>query len=109
MKASSGDWSNSKAVLDAFDGFEVFVGTEKLLLANLREGGAGCITAGANVNAAAIDRPYREWRSPHAEQLPAEIDAVPALLDGCPPIAALQTTPGHLTRHPGWGRLAAPL
>src|SRR5258708_5583092 len=109
MKDSSGDWNNSKAVLDAFDGFEVFVGPEKLLLANLREGGAGCITAGANVNAAAIDRLYREWRSPHAEQLQAEIDAVRALLEGCPLIAALKTTLAHFTGHEGWRRLRPPL
>jgi 4-hydroxy-tetrahydrodipicolinate synthase len=109
MKDSSGDWSNSKAVLDAFDKFEVFVGTEKLLLANLREGGVGCITAGANVNAAAIDRLYREWRSPHAEHLQAEIDAVRALLEGRPLIAALKATLAHFTGHQGWRRLRPPL
>jgi len=56
MKDSSGDFENTRAVLRAFPGFEVFVGSEKFLLSNLEEGGAGCITATANVNAAAIAR-----------------------------------------------------
>jgi 4-hydroxy-tetrahydrodipicolinate synthase len=109
MKDSSGDFANSKAVLEAFHGFEVFVGTEKLLLANLRAGGAGCITAGANVNAAAIDRLYREWQSPQAEHLQAELDAVRALLEGRPLIAALKATLAHFTGHQGWRRLRPPL
>src|SRR3954462_7212399 len=54
IKDSSGDFENSRAMLRAFPGFEVFVGTEKFLLANLREGGAGSITATANVNAQAL-------------------------------------------------------
>src|SRR5256714_3100151 len=53
MKDSSGDFENTREVLRAISGFEVFVGSEKFLLSNLDEGGAGCITATANVNAAA--------------------------------------------------------
>jgi len=56
MKDSSGDWNNTKTFLDAFsrDGFDVFVGSETFLLANMRNGGAGTISATANVNPAAI-------------------------------------------------------
>ena len=56
MKDSSGDWNNTKTFLDAFaeSGFDVFVGSETFLLANMRNGGAGTISATANVNPAAI-------------------------------------------------------
>ena len=68
MKDSSGDWNNTKTFLDAFaetasgrrlawrarTGFDVFVGSESFLLANMRNGGAGTISATANVNPAAI-------------------------------------------------------
>src|SRR5204863_1410165 len=61
MKDSSGDWNNTKTFLDAFSEsagaartFDVFVGSESFLLANMRNGGAGTISATANVNAAAI-------------------------------------------------------
>ena len=70
VKDSSGDWNNTKAMLDAFakQGFDVFAGSEVFLLANMRGGGVGCITAGANVNPHGIDRVYRDWRRPEAER-----------------------------------------
>jgi 4-hydroxy-tetrahydrodipicolinate synthase len=65
MKDSSGDWNNTKTFLDAFaetarapNGFDVFVGSETFLLANMRNGGAGTISATANVNPAAILKLY---------------------------------------------------
>src|SRR6185503_6903498 len=65
MKDSSGDWNNTKVFLDAFaefarapNGFDVFVGSELFLLANMRDGGAGTISATANVNPAAIYELY---------------------------------------------------
>src|SRR5436189_1703575 len=69
MKDSSGDWNNTKAFLDAFaetarparTGFDVFVGSESFLLANMCNGGVGTISATANVNPAAIHKLYREW------------------------------------------------
>jgi len=61
------------------------------------------------VNAAAIDRVYREWQSPQAEHLQAELDAVRALLEGRPLIAALKATLAHFTGHQGWRRLRPPL
>src|SRR6184192_2137899 len=66
MKDSSGDWNNTKIFLDAFvqsagptrTGFDVFVGSETFLLANMRNRGAGTISATANVNPAAIYELY---------------------------------------------------
>src|SRR5712691_9175720 len=60
MKDSSGDWNNTKTFLDAFNGFDVFVGSESFLLANLRNGGVGAISATANVNPAAIHELYQK-------------------------------------------------
>src|SRR6059036_1144858 len=62
MKDSSGDWNNTKTFLDAFsrDAFDVFVGSESFLLANMRNGGVGTISATANINPAAIHQLYRK-------------------------------------------------
>src|SRR6266536_3597494 len=74
MKDSSGDWNNTKTFLDAFAvragravstagaarTFDVFVGSESFLLANMRNGGVGTISATANVNAAAIHELYQK-------------------------------------------------
>jgi len=77
MKDSSGDWNNTKTFLDAFAArsagldqtaraartFDVFVGSESFLLANMRNGGAGTISATANVNPVAIHKLYAEVRN----------------------------------------------
>jgi 4-hydroxy-tetrahydrodipicolinate synthase len=74
MKDSSGDWNNTKMFLDAFAAragqavstagaartFDVFVGSESFLLANMRHGGVGTISATANVNPAAIHSVFAE-------------------------------------------------
>jgi 4-hydroxy-tetrahydrodipicolinate synthase len=58
IKDSSGDFANTQAMLERFQprGFDVYSGSETFLLATLRNGGAGCISATANVNPAAIAR-----------------------------------------------------
>ena len=74
MKDSSGDWNNTKTFLDAFAvrsagpaptaraarTFDVFVGSESFLLAGMRNGVVGTISATANVNPAAIHELYVE-------------------------------------------------
>src|SRR5690606_14727911 len=70
VKDSSGDWSNTEAMLKQFQphGFDVFAGSESFLLATMRGGGAGCISATANVNPAAIHRLYETWQNDDADQ-----------------------------------------
>src|SRR5216684_4355675 len=78
MKDSSGDWNNTKTVLDAFgkSGFDVFVGSESFLLANMRNGGVGTISATANVNPAAIHKLYAEWTNADADDQQAKLNVV---------------------------------
>jgi len=111
VKDSSGDWATTQAMLDAFggSGFDVFAGSEVFLLQNLRHGGVGCITATGNVNPRAIDRVYREWRTPAADRLQAEIAATRAVLQQYPMIPALKATVAHFGRDPGWARVRPPL
>jgi len=53
IKDSSGDWENTRALLN-IDGMIVYPGSELPLLDALELGAPGCITATANINAAAI-------------------------------------------------------
>jgi 4-hydroxy-tetrahydrodipicolinate synthase len=41
--------------------FDVFVDSESFLLANMRNGGVGTISATANVNPVAIHKLYTDW------------------------------------------------
>jgi 4-hydroxy-tetrahydrodipicolinate synthase len=111
IKDSSGDWSNTKAMLDQFGGrgFDVFVGSESFLLANMRSGGVGCISATANVNPGPIDRLFREWQSPVAEQLQKELDATRAIFQKHPMIAALKCAIARWSNDPAWARVRPPL
>ena len=105
IKDSSLELENTRAMLRAFPGFEVFVGTEKFLLATLREGGAGCITAIANVNAPAISRAFRE----RTEERQREIDAVRVVFEGLPMIAALKEAVARRTGDARWRAVRPPL
>jgi len=111
MKDSSGDWNNTQAMLDAFSrsGFDVFVGSERFLLANLRGGGAGCITATGNVNAAAIARLFREWRSPSAEATQEALNALRGAVEKHPVIPGLKAIVAQFSGDAGWRTLRPPL
>ena len=55
IKDSSGDWDNTRTLLD-IDGLIVYPGSELPLLDALQLGAPGCITATANINASNIVR-----------------------------------------------------
>ena len=111
MKDSSGDWNNTKTMLDAFakSGFDVFAGSESFLLANMRNGGAGCISATANVNPAAIDKLYREWRKPDADLQQEALNAVRKTVGQYVMIPALKQVIAHYANDPEWATVRPPL
>jgi len=111
VKDSSGDWSNTKAMLDAFapGGFDVFAGSETFLLANMRGGGAGCISATANVNPAAIARLYREWQTPQADAQQARLDEIRGIMQRYPMIPALKAVIARYGGDGAWVTVRPPL
>lgn len=109
VKDSSGDWDNTKAMLDRFPGWGVFAGSETFLLRTMRHGGVGCISATCNVNAGAISRLYREWRAADADRLQAECDEIRRIVGAYPMIPALKATVAAFSGDPDWGRVRPPL
>ena len=133
MKDSSGDWNNTKTFLDAFaeTGFDVFVGSESFLLANMRNGGAGTISATANVNPAAIYELYTKCRdvcakrredtkalavasasTPDLEALQARLNAVREVFSSRKfrsMIAAIKQAIAIYANDPEWARVRPPL
>jgi len=108
LKDSSGDWSNTAAILDAHPGFEVFPGSEIFLLQGLRKGAAGCISATCNVSAAAIRNVYDNWQSAEAERLQAAITALRQAIQAYPMIPALKAIIAHYRQDPAWAKLRPP-
>jgi 4-hydroxy-tetrahydrodipicolinate synthase len=111
IKDSSGVWNHTQALLDAFadSGFDVFVGSEVFLLQNLRAGGVGCITAGANVNPHGIDAVYRNWQSAEAQTLQAKADRVRKVLQSVPMLPALKAVIAHFAGDSAWATVRPPL
>ncbi len=141
MKDSSGDWNNTKTFLDAFAvragravstaravadspwrtrTFDVFVGSDSFLLANMRNGGVGTISATANVNPAAIHKLYVactekskfENRESKLEQLQEELNVVRQVFSNRKfpsMIAALKQAIAIYADDPAWRTVRPPL
>jgi len=112
MKDSSGDWNNTKTFLDAFakSGFDVFVGSESFLLANMRNGGVGTISATANVNPAAIHKLYVEWQNADADDQQARLNAVrDTFREKYLMIGALKQGIAIYANDPAWATVRPPL
>ncbi len=130
MKDSSGDWNNTKTFLDAFvvksaraaRTFDVFVGSESFLLANMRNGGAGAISATVNVNPAAIHELYVECirsqtsdiehQTSKMERQQARLNVVREVFSNSKfpsMIAALKQAIAIYRNDPDWARVRQPL
>jgi 4-hydroxy-tetrahydrodipicolinate synthase len=111
VKDSSGEWSNTKAMLDAFakEGFDVFAGSEVFLLDNMRHGGKGCITATGNINPGPIANVYKNWRSTDADRLQSGISATRKIVQKQPMIPALKAAVAHFGNDREWKTCRPPL
>ena len=111
MKDSGGDWKNTQAFLDAFAtaGFDVFAGSETFLLQNMRSGGAGCISATANVNPGAIARLHDTWKNADADAQQARLDGIRGIFATFPMIPALKAAIAHYGGDAPWATVRPPL
>ena len=111
IKDSSGDWANTSAMLEQFQSpeFDVFAGSEAFLLRTLRGGGAGCITAAANVNPGPIARLARSWQQPDADDQQAALNAVRAVFQQFPMIPALKAAIALYSDDIAWATVRPPL
>ena len=111
MKDSSGDWSNTQAFLDAFatSGFDVFAGSETFLLRTMRGGGAGCISATANVHPGPIARLHDTWQAADADAQQARLDEIRGVFAKFPMIPALKAAIAHYGHDAPWATVRPPL
>ena len=111
MKDSSGDWDHMQQSIDAHPGFDVFAGTETYLLDTLAAGGAGCISASANVTSNACQGVYQAWRAGEsaAADLQQRLSAIRLLLQNQkPPIPHLKALMQRHTGDPAWQHVLPP-
>ena len=105
--------------IDNETSFDVFVGSESFLLANMRNGGVGTISATANVNPAAIHKLYAEWvrsRTGGNDAARADLDdqqqrlnVVRDTFSKYPMVAALKQGIAIYANDPAWAKVRPPL
>jgi 4-hydroxy-tetrahydrodipicolinate synthase len=108
LKDSSGDWSNTAKILQEFPGFGVFSGSEEFLLANLRAGGVGCISASTNVTAALARPVYLAWQDKSADDLQKALTEVRLVLQTYPMQATLKQVVAAISGNKSWINLLPP-
>jgi 4-hydroxy-tetrahydrodipicolinate synthase len=111
IKDSSGDWNNTHAMLEAFApaGFDVFPGSETFLLASMRRGGVGCISATANVHPGPIARLAATWQAADADAQQQRLDEIRGIMQDYPMIPALKAAIAHYAGDAGWAAVRPPL
>ncbi len=112
LKDSSGDWDNTKAILDQVPDFDVFPGSEMFLVPGLRSGAVGSISASANVNPSGI----RAVLDAHAAGDEAAVDAaqekmaeIRKIFQSKPMIPGLKAVVAHFSGDNGWRAVRPPL
>jgi 4-hydroxy-tetrahydrodipicolinate synthase len=110
VKDSSGDWQNTRMLIERFPELAIFPGAETLLLPGLKAGGSGCISASCNVNPGAIRRLYDDYhagaRGLEAQQ--EELTAVRKVLQLRPLIPVMKHLLADRRGDPAWRRVRPP-
>jgi 4-hydroxy-tetrahydrodipicolinate synthase len=110
-KDSSGDWTNSKAMIETFakGGFDVFPASESLLTQSLSIGGAGCVSATVNMNPAVIRAVFDGWDGKHGAALQAKADRVRKIFQAAPMIPAMKRVVAEFSGEKEWSTVRPPL
>lgn len=110
-KDSSGDWNNTKAMLDNFaaDGFDVFPASESFLSAAMPLGAAGCISATVNMNPSGIHQVYEGWNGADAVALQEAADKVRKVFQGGYMIPAMKHAVSLYSGQSEWQTVRPPL
>ena len=108
IKDSSGDWNNMRALCNKFSSLQVFGGSERFLKGILGEGGAGCISATANVNSAQIAAYYRARNANADPALAERFLCFRDVIEKFPMIPALKQVMSGITGESGWLNMRPP-
>ncbi|GGD98078.1 dihydrodipicolinate synthase family protein [Caballeronia grimmiae] len=109
LKDSSGDISNTLAMLEAFPSMHIFPGSEAFLLECLRAGAAGCITASGNANPRAICDLYASWREDTADAKQETVTRFRKIVEQFPLIPGVKALVARRAANASWRHMRTPL
>ena len=111
IKESSGEWKNMLGIVQNIPDFMVYTGTETLLLDILNKGGAGCITATANLIAPECQRVYQAWKNNKlkvAEEAQMNLTNLRKTLENYPLVSELKSLFASKTNAEEWENMLPP-
>ena len=111
IKDSSGEWKNMLGIVQNIPDFMVYTGTETFLLDILKKGGAGCITATANLIAPECQRVYQAWKNNKqkvAEQAQINLTDLRKTLENYPFVSELKSLFAYETNAEEWEYMLSP-
>ncbi len=110
LKDSTGDWESVESYIKKYPDLAIFPGTDALLLKSLRAGGAGTITATADINPHGIGQVFDLWhQGEQAEDAQTRVEAIRSIVFEYPLAAALKAVHAHYRSDSSWNRLRPPL
>jgi 4-hydroxy-tetrahydrodipicolinate synthase len=111
IKDSSGEWDNTRALLD-IDGLIVYPGSELPLVEALELGAPGCISATANLNGRAIAKVIEAWfdgNAGMARELHQDVKRFRLAMQDYAPIPAQKRLLALATGDARWANVRPPL
>ncbi len=110
VKDSTGDWSSMKGFIQEFPELSIFPGSDSYLLAALKIGGVGTITATADINPTGIAKVYDLW-SKRMDAVAAQDAAnrVREVVFKYPLSSALKAVQAHFCFDESWKTVRPPL
>ena len=111
IKDSSGNWKNMLSITKNVKNFSVFSGTETFLLENLLNGGAGCITATANIIATECQQVFQAWKNEQIEdghQLQNKLTLLRKVFESYPFVSGLKSIFADQQKSKKWVHMMSP-
>ena len=111
IKDSSGDWNNMLDMVQNVPDLMVYTGTETLLLDILRKGGAGSITATANLIAPECQHVFQAWKngpSEAADQAQKHLSALRIAFESYSFVSELKSLLSAQTNSGEWNHMLPP-
>lgn len=108
LKDSSGNWDNTAATIDAFPQLDVYSASESLIPQNVQRGGAGCISASSNVNAAGIRKLIDGLGSDEEPMLLEQVASVRKIFESIPLIPGIKAAVAGIHKDDNYKRLRPP-
>ena len=111
IKDSSGNWENMLVITKNVKNFSVFSGTETFLLENLLNGGAGCITATANIIATECQQVFQAWKNEQIEdghQLQNKLTLLRKVFESYPFVSGLKSIFADQQKSKKWVHMMSP-